>query len=250
MLDTYLARTKRLLQNPSAPTSLYADADLKDYINQGRGQAAGEGECITNQATLALISGQRVYNFSSILLGSPDAGVSGVINVRQAAIVIGDGQQWIRPRGYEWFFLYRLNNIVPEQGIPTEWSVVGQGAAPQAGFQAAGGTIFVDPVPDDSYTMNIDTVCYPIPLVDDSTAEALPYLFTDAIPYFAAYLALMSAQTGSREAEAVRMFQKYQEFMNRARSFSTPSVLGSMYRQQPSPVRANQLGVMPSGGGG
>lgn len=250
MLTQYLTRTKRLLQNPSAPTQLYSDADLTDYINEGRGWVAALGECVPNQATLDVVQGQRAYNFSAITLGAPTAGISGVMAVRQSAIQVGEGQLWMTPRNYAWFFFYRMSTVTPVQNQPNEWSVVGQGAAPQSGLQAEGGTIFVDPVPDTSYTLNLDAVCYPIPLVDDTTAEALPYLFTDAVPYFGAYKALLSAQSASREAEAARMYNKFEQFINMARAASTPSVLPGMYRQQPNPTRANQLGLAPAGGGG
>lgn len=165
-------------------------------------------------------------------------------------IGVGTGNVWITPRGFEWLTYYRLNNPVPQQARPTDWSQFGQGAAPAPSQQADGGTLYVDPVPDQSYTATCDCVCYPITLVDDTTAEALPYLWTDAVPYFAAYLALLSAQTGAREEMANRMFARYQEFVNRARAFSNPSVLGGQYAQAPSLVRQNQLGLAPRNAAG
>lgn len=146
-----------------------------------------------------------------------------------------------------------MNNPVPVQSAPTEWSQYGQGAAPKTGLQAQGGSIYVDPVPDSAYTFQLDCVCYPIDLVDDTTAEAIPYLWTDAVAYFAAYLALLSAQSQARQADANRMFERYTEFVNRARRFSTPSVLNTSYAQNPSPTRVNQLGMSPpraAGGAG
>lgn len=251
MLSQYETRTQQLLQNPNAPTTLYSLPNIDSWINQARGQLAGEAECIRVQGTLALTTGQRVYNFSSISIGTPTAtGVQGVINARQVLRVVASGYTWLRPRPFEWFTFYKLNNPLPQQGAPTEWAQYGQGAAPQPSLQSAGGSIYVDPVPDQSYTLQLDCVCYPIILADDSTVEAIPYLWTDAVPYFAAYLALLSAQSQARQADAERMFQRYTEFVNRARTFSTPSVLGPQYAQQANPVRQNQLGVQPRQGGG
>lgn len=253
MLNTYLTRTQQLLQNPSAPTSLYSSSDLTSYINQARGQLAGEGECIRVQGTLALSQGTRSYNFSSINLGTPSStGVQGAINIRQVLRVVASGYTWIRPRPFEWMTFYRLNNPVPQQGAPTEWSQYGQGSAPQPSGQASGGSIYVDPIPDTAYTLQLDCACYPIALASDSDPEAIPYLWTDAVAYFAAYLALLSAQSQARQADAERMFQRYTEFVNRARRLATPSVLPGLYPQNPSPVRANQLGIQTraAGGGG
>jgi hypothetical protein len=76
----------------------------------------------------------------------------------------------------------------------------------------------------------------------------VPVIWTDAVPYFAAYLALMSAQTNARLEYAKQMFGLYQEFVDRARRASTPLTLPGIYPQNPNPTRANQLGVAPQRG--
>lgn len=240
MLNTYLTRTQQLLQNPPAPTTLYSTADLTSYINVARGQLAGEGECIRFEASLPLVAGQRVYNFSSISL-TGSTGIQGVINIRTIWRSVGDGRVFINPRSFEWFSLYHLNSVVPASGEPTDWSQYGQGVT---------GSIYVDPLPDVAYTMPLDCVCYPIALVDDTTPEAIPYLWSDAIPYFSAYLALLAAQSAARQADAQRMFDRYTMFVNRARRFATPSVQSFIYPQSPNPVVGNQLGYSAPGGGG
>lgn len=240
MLTTYLTRTAQLLQNPGASNALYSTADLTSYINQARGQLAGEAECIRRIGTISLTAAQQVYDFSGVTLSDP-TGVQGVINCRTMWVQAGSGQIWIRPRPFEWFSLYELNNANPQQGQTKLWAQYGQGV---------GGTFYVSPIPDQTYTLSIDTVCYPVNLVDDSTAEAIPYLWTDAVAYFAAYLALLSAQSAARQADANRMFERYTEFVNRARRFSNPSVLPYQYAQSGSPVRANQLGMQANNGGG
>lgn len=239
-LNAYLTSTRQLLQNPSAPSTLYSDSDLTSWINTARGQLAGESESIRFSAALALGVGTQVYNFSSIdLTGS--TGVQGVINVRTIWLQVASGRVWIRPRPFEWLSLYALNNPVPQQGPPVMWSQYAQGV---------GGSIYFSPVPDFIYAAILDTVCYPVPLVDDTTPEAIPYLWTDAVPYFAAYLALLSSQNAARQNDAQRMFERYTDFANRARRFSTPSVLPYQYPQSGNPVRANQLGASSGGGAG
>lgn len=238
MLTKYLLRTRQLLQNPAAPTPLYSDTDLTSYINQARGQLAGESESIRAMGTLALSESTQVYGFSAIDV-SDVPGVQGVINSRMIWIQIGQGQVWMTPRPFEWFGLYELNQIVPKTGSPKKWAQYAQGV---------NGSIYVSPVPDQAYTLSIDTVCYPVDLVDDTTPEAIPYLWTDAVAYFAAYLALLAAQSAARQADANRMFERYTEFVNRARRFANPSVLTYQYPQSGSPTRANQLGMQPAGG--
>lgn len=247
MLTSYLAATNALLQQPPATNPLYSTALLTTFINTARGQLAGESEAIRFIASLAVSAGTTVYPFTSISLTGA-AGVQGVINVRTAWVTVGTGQRFLYTRPFEWFSLFRLNSPVPRTGPPVTWSQYGQGAeARTSPNPVGGGTIHIAPVPDDAYTLKLDCVCYPIALADDTTPEAIPYLWTDAVPYFAAYLALLSAQSASRQADAQRMMTLYTQFVTRARRAATPSVLPVQYPQQPTPTRANQLGVQASG---
>lgn len=238
-LTAYLTATKNLLQNPSAPTSLYTTADLTTYINTARAQLAGESESIRFIASLPLTAAIQVYTFQQINLTGA-AGVQLVLNARNMWVVVGAGQLMVRQREFEWFSFYNLNTVTPTIGRPREWAQFGQGAD---------GTIYLSPVPDTSYTLKLDTVCSPIPLVDDTTGEAIPPLWTDAVPYYAAYLALLSAQTGERMGYAMKMFDEYSKFVNRARRTATASVLPGNFAQSGNPVQANQLGTQPRGAG-
>ena len=248
MLTQYLTQTRRLLQNPSAPTTLYSDSDLTNYINIARGQLAGESQAIRVMGTLSTGVNQRNYNFSAITLGT--SGVAGVIHVRRILYAVGGGYRWMRPRNWPWFDLYKLNNPVPKSGPPEVWAQYGQGAA-GVSITAGGsgtvatGSIYIDPLPDIAYTLSLDCVCYPNALVADSDAEAIPYLWTDAVPFFAAYYALLSSQTSARMADAERYLGYYKMFTDRARKAATPDVNKYLYEQVPDPTIANQLGLAP-----
>ena len=222
-LDSYVTLTQALLQNPAAPASLYDPALIKIYVNQARFQLAADSTSIKRIGSFALTSGsQGPYAFSSITL-TPATGVQGVLNVRTLWYVAGDGQLWFRPRPWPWFSLYHLNSAAPETGVPAVWSQYTEGEA---------GSVYIGPVPDVVYTIKADCVCYPVDLVNDATVEAIPAPWTVAVPYYAAYLALLSAQTGARMKDAEQMFQLYQAFVQRARAQSTPDILSSQYPQQ------------------
>lgn len=235
MLNTYLTQTRQLLQNPSAPTSLYATSDLTLWVNRARQQVAGEGECVRAMGTLALTAAGQSYDFSSIAFTTP--GVGGPNAVRQVLIGQGGGNQWLTPRPWEWFVLFFLNDINPSQGQPKVWSQLGQGQA---------GTLWFAQTPDQDYATQVDCACYPIDMVDDTTIEAIPALWTVAVPFFAAYLALLSAQSAIRQADADRMLDRYELFMQKARSYATPSVVPGQYPQNNSLPQVPQVG---SGGG-
>ena len=244
MLTAYETQVARLLQNPAAPTSLYTTADIDSYINTARGQLAGEAECIRYLGTISTVVGQTTYNFSDINTGvSATNGIEGVVNIRQMLYGLGNGKMWVPSRNWEWFLQYHLNNPVPivGGGPPAAWSQFGQGAAPGTTGSVAGGTFYIDPAPDAVYTLYLDCVCYPIALADDTTVEAIPYLWTDAVPFFAACYALWSSQTNARMADAERYFNTYLKFIQRARSASNAEVLRHQYAQAGDPIQANKI---------
>lgn len=253
MLTAYLDQTRSLLQLPgTASTSLYSDANLTRWINISRGQLAGEGECIRVMGTIQTVPNQQAYPFSGVNVGVPAvSGIQGLINIRSLSYSVGAGQLWMAPRAWPWFSLYNLNSATPQQGVPTEWAQFGQGAAPSGVTNTTinGGTFYVSPVPDDVYQINCNSVCYPIPLVDDNTPEAIPYLWTDAVPFFAAYFALLSAQTNARMADAAQMYKgHYNEFMERARKQANPGVNTWLYSQAGDPAQAIKMGAAKGGG--
>ena len=248
MLTAYQTNLQNLLQNPGAPQQLYSLTNQTLWLNIARGQLAGEAECCRVLGTIQTVVGQRNYNFSSISTGvSATTGIQGVIHVRRISYNVGQGQQWIPNRSWEWFDLYHMNNVVPTQGAPTTWSQYGQGSAGTSTGSGASGSFYIDPPPNFVYTLNCDCVCYPIALVDDTTVEAIPYLWTDAVPFFAAYWAYLSAQTGARQADAERMYNHYKEFLQRARQASNSSVNRSHYEQASDPAQAAKMGIKPAG---
>ena len=258
MLTSYLNVTRQLLQNPPAPTTLYSDANLTSFINIARGQVAGEGECIRAIGSVTCTVGTRLYNFSA--LSFLTSGVQGAINIRRIQYIVPAGPgspqalKWVNSKSFEWFDYYRLNNPVPTSGAPTEWTQYAQGSAGTGTITGAGsgalnsGSFFIDPLPDLAYVLGCDCTCYPIALTSDSDAEAIPYLWTDAVPYYAAYMALMSAQASARIEQAQRLFQLYEQFVSRARNMANPSQNNFAYSQSADPTRGNRLGISQQAG--
>ncbi len=247
MLTQYLTLTRALLQNPAAPVTLYPDPLLTNFINIARGQIAGEGQCIRRIGTLTTTIGSRGgYPFSSIVF--TDTAVQGAINIQRIMYNVGAGQKWIKGKSWQWFDFQRFNNPVPMSGAPTEWAQHSQGSAGTGAITGEGagtmssGSFFLDPIPDLAYTLNCDCCCYPVALVADTDKESLPYLWTDAVSYFAAYLALMSSQTSTRIQQAQQLFALYEQFMQRARAFVNPELNAFAYAQSQDPTKANRFG--------
>ena len=209
-LASYQAQTQSLLDDAGAVE--YTLANLTEYINSARFQIAGASESIRAEATLALVAGQQSYAFS-VITGFA-AAVGGTLVVRQVRIAnFAGGWNRVTTRPWPYFFTFRLCTPVPISGIPTMASQLNPGA---------GGTLWFDPVPDNPYNVGLDVVGYPVLLVDDTTPEALSYPWTEAVQYYAAYLALLNAQ---RTTDATTMFQRYESFQLRATQMTTPSRL-------------------------
>jgi|ERR1700681_646535 len=244
MLNQYVSQTQRLLQNPGAPTPLYAVSDVTNWINLARGQLAGESECIRFIGTLSTTVGLNVYNFSAISTGSAN-GVQAVLKIKRIFYNVGQGQRRVNGRPWQWFDYYHLNNPVPASGAPKTWAQYAQGSAPGVtGSEAAslGGSFYLDPLPNIIYTLNLDCVCFPIALALDSDPEAIPYLFTDCVPYLAAWYALLSSQTSARVGDAERMYNYYETFLDRAKKAGNPN-------EAQDPVQATKLGIKAQAGG-
>jgi hypothetical protein len=250
VLTEYTTRTQRLLQNPAPANGLYSTASVQDYVNIARKQLAGEGQCIRRIGTVPTVIGQREYSFASVDVGvKATTGIDGVFNVRRINYTTGDGQQYITPRPWEWFDQYCLNNPVPIDASatpganpPLTWAQYAQGSAAPTGGSTQSGSFYLDPIPDDIYTLSMDCACYPITLVDDTTVEAIPYPFTDAVPFFAAYYALLSTQTQARRADAEAYYGYYQTFMERARNISNAAVLTWQYEGAQDPAQQGKAG--------
>lgn len=251
MLTAYQTRTAQLLQNPAAPTPLYATADLTSYINQARLQLAGEAVCVRSQSPVSTVAGQPQYSFSAVNLGTPaTTGIQSVLNISNIRYTVGAGTLWIETRPWPWFSFYHLNNPVPQQGPPTTWSQYSQGGAGGTTGSGASGSFYIDPVPDQVYTLTCDCICLPQLLALDSDVEAIPYPWTDAVPFLAAWYALLASQTNARVADAERMYNYYETYKERARQAANPDLLRWQYSQGADIAQGPKFGIKPGAGGG
>lgn len=92
--------------------------------------------------------------------------------------------------------------------------------------QGANGTIMLWPAPIAPMVMFWDCYCTPIPLVDDTTVEAILYPWTDVVPYYAAYYAYLSSQNKDM---ATVMMHEIRRMMPEGRSFSQTSTIPDLY---------------------
>lgn len=224
-LYTYMQDVQRLLFDMKQ--EVVNPANIINFINKARSQIASEGACLRVNSTFTTVNGTQTYTFASITTGV--AGVSGVLNIRMVNVTVAGVRTFVDAWPYEWFNRYFLCSPSPQTGTPNSWSQYGQGTS---------GSLFLYPIPAGTYTVTCDTVCYPSDLAADTDTEAIPYPWTDAVPFYAAAYCYLSVQ---KVDQAVNMWQRFEELVNRARAFSTPNVLPMQYSQIPRPIPMHPL---------
>jgi hypothetical protein len=226
MLFSYLQGTQLLLADKTQIK--FNPQDLIGYINTARGQVAGEGQCVRGMTTLATANGTQSYPFSAITLPS---GASAVFNVRMITNLVGAVTTMLTPRPWPWFNYYNIATVAVFDAAPTIWAQLGEGVA---------GTIYLSPIPNAVYSLSLDATLDVSALATDSDLDLIPYPWSDAVRYYAAYLAL-AAERGKSEQEAAQdMWVTYQEFMRRARKFATTPLLPGNRPKDWTPVQAKQ----------
>ena len=206
-LSAYQGAVYNLLQAPTSPTPLVPLSTVTSYINIARQQLAADAECVRGIGQLLALSGIRGFSFTDITISENGYGTP--IAVRQFRLTANSKP--LDFRSWDWFQQY----ILPKSsiGIPKTVAQLRQGTS---------GTILLDPVPANDTPLLVDTVWLPIPLVNDSTVEAIPYPWTDAVQFYAAWLAFMQLQ---RQADADTMLSRYKELAWRGRQESTSTQL-------------------------
>lgn len=165
---------------------------------------------------------QEVFTFSSqnalLALGSGAKGVNVTLfdGVKSMVGLISVSVSWgaLKPMLQKWpwsdFQAFLRSNNTGLRSYPAVWSQFAQGVS---------GSAYFYPVPSQILQWDWDVWCLPVDLIDDTTPEAVPYPFTDCIPFLAAYWAFLNSQ---RKQDADRMWREYNVFMKRARANSTP----------------------------
>lgn len=197
--------------NINAPGTGYTAPTLTVTGGNGSGAAAN----VVTDANITVV-GQEIYPFSAVNLTS-FPGVGSILAVRSIAMLWGTFQYTVSRVSFSRYQAMVRNYTTAYQYIPAVAAQFGQGV---------NGSLYMYPIASAPYQMIWDCLCLPIDLATDNDPEAIPYPWTDAVPYFAAYLAYLNAQ---RDQDAERMFQLYERFTKRARAFSQPGQVSNWY---------------------
>lgn len=182
---------------------------------------AGSGATFTavqvgNNLTVA---GQEIYPFSALNSAATalNSGVNQIIGVASISVSWGSMKPMLQRRTWTDFQAYYRAWTTGYLGQPAVYAQYGQGA---------NGSVYLCPIPSQVMNMDWDCFCEPIALVDDTTAEAIPYPWTAAVKYYAAYLAYSNAQ---RADDAKIMHDLFTDKMKRARAMPDPTFIPNPY---------------------
>jgi len=207
-LSGYITQTRRLLHDVNA--NFWTDAELTDYINDGRNHMVQDTGCNRILQSHTLVYNVETLNFSSLPQGDR------TIDVLNINLYWGNSRY---PLAYmAWSdFNAQLRFWQNYTGRPVGFSMYGP------------KTIYISPKPDQAYQIELDTVVLPTELTTQSPNETLPTPFTEAVPFYASYLAKYQEQSYG-EAEIFK--QEYQKHVLQAlnttftRRLPTPYVSG------------------------
>lgn len=176
---------------------------------------AGTGATATSQIqpVMTTVADQQEYQFSDIPLWNYPA-VQSILAIRNATVI------WTNFR-YPVFWVSFSKFQAKYNPYTRGTFLYAPIIACQFG-QGDQGTFQLSPVPNQVYPLELDCLGLPVDLIDDSTPEAIPYPWTDAVPFYAAWLALQERDDSRAEQIAEKRLGSYRMMMRRARAFSMP----------------------------
>jgi hypothetical protein len=203
-LAQYITQCRRLLHDANA--NFWSDQELTDYINDARNKLVRDTGCLRTIQTSATVTNQETYTFASLPQGDQ---TMDIINLN-----LYWGTTRIPLRYLPWTdFNAQLRYWQNYYGRPVAYSMYG----PQ--------TFYLGPVPDQVYTMELDTVIEPTALVNATDTDTIPDIWTSPVAFYASYTAKFKEQSYG-EAEIFN-----QQYMKKVQSV----LVGTMTRRMPTP---------------
>jgi len=173
-LAQYITQCRRLLHDANG--NFYTDQELTDYINDARNRLVRDTGCLRTLQTSATVTNQETYSFSSLPEGLQ---TMDIININ---LYWGNSRLPLLYRPWT-DFNAQLRYWQNYTGRPVAFSMYG----PQL--------IYLGPVPDQVYTMELDTVIEPTALVSATDTDTIPDIWTQPVAYYASHTAKFKEQS-------------------------------------------------------
>jgi len=172
--------------------------------------ASGTGATATPVVSfvMTLNRGQEVYNFADVDL-SEFPGVASVYAIRSVSIIYSNYRYSLPMYSFSTYQAMIRQYPFQYQYVPTFCSQYGQGG---------NGSLYVYPLPSQTYQMEWDMQCLPQELIDDQSVEILQPPWDELPPYFAAHLGYAKLQNLNASKYYLDLYTKMaQEYSGEAR---------------------------------
>jgi hypothetical protein len=196
-----------------------------EQLSFGASGSGAQGRAIL-EYTSQVVENQEKINFIDIPIQTLLPGAAAILSVRSIAVIWSNVRYVGNYLSFSKFQAlvrsYTNGNFLY---TPFWWSQFGQGAA---------GSVYMYPNPDQTYPVELDCLCLPLDLATDTDIELIPAPWTAAVPFYAAFLAMMSMADPAVLNLAATYYNErtgglYSNMMRRARAYSMPSKVSSWY---------------------
>lgn len=172
-LSDYITECRRMLHDANG--NFYTDSELTDYINAARVRLVRDTGCLRTYQTSSVVANQEIIPTATL----PN-GVS-TLDVLTLNLIWGNTRialQYLPWTDFNARLRYYQNYI----GRPIAFSMYGQ------------TSIYLGPVPDQTYVIELDTVVLPAPLTPLSPTETIPDPYTSPVAFYACHKAKYKEQ--------------------------------------------------------
>jgi len=200
VLSDYITECRRMLHDANG--NFYTDSELTDYINQGRTRMVRDTGCLRTYQTSSVVVNQEVLLTSTLPNGLY------TLDIINFNLIWGNTRialQYLPWTDFNARLRYYQNYI----GRPIAYSLYGQ------------TSIYLGPIPDQTYTVELDTVIMPTALTTAAPTETIPDPYTTPVAFYACYKAKHKEQAYG-ESEIFK-----QEYTNQVRA-----VLASVFTRR------------------
>jgi len=173
VLSDYITECRRLLHDANG--NFYSDSELTDYINQGRVRLVRDTGCLRTYQTSSVAQNQEVLLTSSLPSGTS------TLDIINFNLIWGNTRIALQYMPFT-DFNARLRYYQNYQGRPIAYSMYGQ------------TSIYLGPVPDQTYSVELDTVIMPTSLTTSSPTETIPDPYTTPVAFYACHKAKYKEQ--------------------------------------------------------
>ncbi len=171
----------------------WTQADITAYINEAIQRVAVDGGPFRYVLTFALTAGQHTYALTAPGVPATPAGTVGfqeTIGLYGISLIMGARRIPLKNPSYRQLMAF-INQYTLAEGPPQSWARLGA------------NQIVFGSIPDQAYTTEWDCKVIPNKLVATGDTDPTPYPFSEAVPYYAAYLAKIQQQ---QYQEAARFY--------------------------------------------